>query len=124
MIRLRNHLIGVDQGSVVIFSDFEEDGPMWRGEGEREVRRSVRFSEAFAEPPAVHAALEMWDFHEGTNLRAHIRADAITTGGFELVFRTWGDTRVARARGAWLAIGALRDPDDWSIEAAGDTAAR
>jgi hypothetical protein len=116
MKRLQTHRIGIDQGSAIIFSDFEEDGPMWRGQGDREVRRSIQFEEAFASPPAVQAVLEMWDFFEGTNLRAHIRADSITREGFELVFRTWGDTKVARARASWLAIGELTDPDDWTVD--------
>jgi hypothetical protein len=116
MKRLRNHLIGVDQGSVVIFSDFEADGPMWLGEGEREVRREVLFSEPFVSPPVVQTALEMWDFFQGTNMRAHIRADPIGRARFELVFRTWGDTRVARARASWLAIGEIANPDDWRFD--------
>jgi hypothetical protein len=32
-----------------------------------------------------------------------------------IVFRTWGDTRVARVRADWLAIGALPHEDDWEI---------
>ena len=32
-----------------------------------------------------------------------------------MVFRTWGDTRVARMRIAWIAIGALSDEDDWDV---------
>lgn len=47
MKRLRNHLIGVDQGYVSLFSDFEDGGEMWTGEGQREVRRAIRFDEPF-----------------------------------------------------------------------------
>jgi hypothetical protein len=31
------------------------------------------------------------------------------------VFRTWEDTKVARARVDWLAIGAAHCEDDWQL---------
>ena len=33
-----------------------------------------------------------------------------------MVFRTWGDTRVARIRADWTAIGAIIDEDNWVLE--------
>jgi hypothetical protein len=33
-----------------------------------------------------------------------------------IVFRTWGDTRVARVRADWLAIGEVRGEDDWQVD--------
>ena len=39
----------------------------------------------------------------------------ITGTGFQLVFRTWGDTRVARVRADWTAIGPVKDDDDWDV---------
>jgi hypothetical protein len=44
-----------------------------------------------------------------------ISADLVTAEGFEIVFRTWGDTRIARVRADWLAIGALPNDDDWEV---------
>jgi hypothetical protein len=44
-----------------------------------------------------------------------ISAETITVEGFVIVFRTWGDSRVARVRADWLAIGALRGEDDWEV---------
>ena len=41
--------------------------------------------------------------------RADLTAENVSEKGFHLVFRTWGDTRVARVRADWLAIGAVRD---------------
>ena len=35
--------------------------------------------------------------------------------GFDLVFRTWGDTKVARVRIGWIAIGAVKSEDDWEL---------
>ncbi len=115
MKRLRNHYIGVDQGSVLMFSDFEDDGPMWSGEGSRQRRRTVTFSEAYRAPPAVHVSIAMWDTDGDTNQRADISAEEISETGFDLVFRTWGDSRVARVRADWMAVGELRHADDWEL---------
>ena len=115
MKRLRNHLIGVEQGDTVLFSDFQNDGPMWAGQGPRKAVTVVRFSEPFRAPPAVHVALSMWDIEAGANQRADISAEEITAEGFEIVFKTWDDTRIARVRARWMAIGELAHEDDWEV---------
>jgi hypothetical protein len=116
MKQIKSNYIGVDQGSLVMFSDFQDDGKMWAGEGPRMYRRKVRFSGAYREPPAVHVSLSMWDTDADTNQRADITAEKVTTQGFELVFRTWGDSRVARVRADWTSIGELRHADDWDVD--------
>jgi hypothetical protein len=115
MKRLSTSSIGVEQGSRVLFSDFADGGPMWTGQGPRECRHVVTFREPFAAPPAVTVGISMWDMDRETNLRADIAAEKITAGGFHLVFRTWGDTRVARVRADWMAIGPVQDEDDWDV---------
>ena len=50
-----------------------------------------------------------------TVIRADVVAETVTETGFDLVFRTWDDTRVARARIGWMAIGELIDEDDWDV---------
>lgn len=115
MKKLRNHLIGVDQGAEILFSDFEDDGVMWAGEGPREARHPVRFAEPFKTLPAVHVAMSMWDTDGKTNQRADLRAEEITLDGFELVFRTWANSRIARVRADWMAIGEVRADDEWDI---------
>ncbi len=115
MKRLQNHLIGVDQGEIQIFSHFQDDGPMWSGTGPRRAARSVRFSEPFRHPPAVHVSLAMWDIHASTNPRMDLTAEEVTTEGFTILLQTWGDTQIARARANWLAIGELPHEDDWNI---------
>ncbi|MEM6477718.1 MAG: H-type lectin domain-containing protein [Pseudomonadota bacterium] len=115
MKKLRNHLIGVDQGESVLFSDFEDDGPMWSATGPRMSRLPVAFSEPFKTVPSVQVALSMWDMDSGPNGRMDIKAEAVTETGFEIVFRTWGDTRVARVRAAWIAYGELLDQDEWEL---------
>ena len=57
----------------------------------------------------------MWDVDTASALRADVVAETITKDGFDLVFRTWGDTRVARVRLAWMAMGELRQADDWDL---------
>lgn len=115
MKRFSNHLIGIDQGDIVLFSDFEDGGDMWTGTGPRERRRAVRFGQAFRSEPVVHTSVSLWDVDTGPAIRAEVTADCITPEGFEVVFRTWLDTRVARVRVAWMAIGELPHEDDWEI---------
>lgn len=115
MKHLVNQTIGIEQGDDVLFSDYEDGGEMWTGHGSRERRRTVTFKEPFKDAPAVHVSLSMWDMDSATNVRADVGAENVTASGFEVVFRTWGDTRVARARIRWMAIGAIRHEDDWEL---------
>ena len=75
MKKLRNHLLGIDQGSVVMFSDFENDGKMWAGTGPRMTRKKVKFSEAYRTVPSVHVSMSMWhccvEFRVQVPRRAH-----------------------------------------------------
>ncbi|MBF9029242.1 hypothetical protein HKCCE3408_02430 [Rhodobacterales bacterium HKCCE3408] len=116
MKRLRTHVIGLDQGSELLFSDFEDGGQMWTGDGPREARRAVTFSTPFRGVPVVQVGMGMWDTDGKTNQRADLSAEDVTAQGFDIVFRTWGDSRVARVRADWLAIGELRDEDDWEVD--------
>jgi hypothetical protein len=115
MKRLRNHTIGVDSGDVVLFSDYEDGGEMWTGRGQRERRRHIKFEEPFKSEPTVQMSLSLWDVDAATVMRADISVESITKSGFDMVFRTWGDTRVARVRISWTAIGGLSDSDDWDV---------
>lgn len=107
--------IGVEQGSKILFSDFAHDGAMWTGSGPREVRQSETFKEAFLEPPAVTVGISMWDINHKTNSRIDVSAENVTAKGFEIVFRTWADTRIARIRADWMVIGAVQDEDSWDV---------
>ncbi|MGB8621277.1 MAG: H-type lectin domain-containing protein [Paracoccaceae bacterium] len=115
MRKFESRFLGVDQGSVVLFSDFEDDGEMWTGTGPRTVRRAVAFAQTFRAIPAVMVGMSMWDLDRQTNPRADISAGKITVTGFEIVFRTWADTRVARIRADWTAIGEIPNDDDWEV---------
>lgn len=115
MKKLLNQIVGIDQGDAVLFSDFEEDGDMWTGKGPRQRRKVIGFTKAFKAPPSVHVSLTMWDMDTATNARADVTTENITNEGFDVIFRTWGDTRVARVRVGWLAIGPLGHADDWEL---------
>ena len=115
MKRISSGSIGVDQGSRVLFSDFADGGVMWTGHGPRESRHTVTFSEPYADAPSVSVSISMWDLDQKTNARADVCAEKITPACFDLVFRTWGDTRVARVRAEWIAMGSAASEDDWQL---------
>lgn len=115
MKKFLTHPIGVDQGEAVVFSEFAEGGGMWTGEGPRERRASIRFSEPFRSVPVVQVAVSLWDVDTSSALRAELFADNITAEGFDAVFRTWADTRIARIRVVWTATGEVSHTDDWEI---------
>lgn len=115
MKRLRNYMIGIAQGDVVLFSDFEEGGEMWTGTGPRERRRRITFKETFRSVPAVQVSISMWDVDTASAMRAELVAENITEEGFDIVFRTWLDTKIARIRVAWTAMGEVSHEDDWDV---------
>lgn len=115
MARIRSGLVGILQGTHVLFSDFADGGMMWTGHGAREKRVAVVFTQAFTDAPAVLIGMSMWDMDHKTNSRVDIQAETITLTGFEIVFRTWGDSRIARIRATWTAIGPVADDDVWDV---------
>ena len=115
MKRMNASSVGVDSGEAVLFSDFQDGGEMWTGKGQRERRNSIRFATPYRDIPTVHTSLALWDVDNATVMRADLRAENLTNEGFELVFRTWGDTRIARVRASGMAIGPLSPQDDWEL---------
>ncbi|MCO4848152.1 MAG: H-type lectin domain-containing protein [Yoonia sp.] len=115
MRKLESNVIGIDQGDVVLFSDFEHDGQMWTGDGPRNTRMAVTYSEQYQTVPSVYVSISMLDVSNSGNVRSDVQAENITDTGFDIVFRTWGDTQVARCRVAWQSIGAVRADDVWDL---------
>lgn len=113
MKRIYSSVFGIDQGEIVLVNDFETEGPMWSGEGPRLREKRVKFTELFRDPPSVLAHVVMWDTDANHNQRGDILTRDITEEGFSLVFRTWGDSRVARLRIGWIALGEIGGEDDW-----------
>ncbi|NIZ61726.1 hypothetical protein DL239_12170 [Sedimentitalea sp. CY04] len=116
MKRLRNPRTGICQGDVMVFAEFEEGGAMWTGSGKRERRKSVRFDGEFSSPPSVQVSVSLWDMDTTAAIRADLVAENVTSTGFDIVFRTWSDSRIARLRASWMAIGELPFEDDWDVE--------
>lgn len=110
-----SHPVGIEQGDVALFADFEDGGDMWTGTGPRERRVPVRFETPFRDAPVVQVSVSLWDIEGASAVRAEIVAADIMPEGFVIVFRTWSDTRVARVRAAWIAIGEVDHEDDWQI---------
>ena len=88
---------------------------MWTGDGARKTRAYVELFESFRSTPVVQVNLSMFDMSNSANMRADVQAEDITEDGFAIVFRTWGDSKIARVRVAWQAIGELRQADDWDV---------
>lgn len=109
-------VLAVDQGVVVLSSDFDTGGELWSSQGPRERRIDVSFSSEFQVAPAVHLSLSMFDMDHSHNQRFDLEAEEITKTGFVIAFRTWADTKIARARASWLAVGTVPHADDWSVD--------
>jgi hypothetical protein len=75
------------------------------GDGERVFRAHVEFATVFAVTPLVHVGLAGFDIDRDDTARLQVRAEAITTSGFDVVLTTWRRTRVYGAAVSWLAIG-------------------
>ncbi|MEM6748711.1 MAG: H-type lectin domain-containing protein [Pseudomonadota bacterium] len=110
-----NQAIGVDQGEETLFSEYQDGGDMWTGHGPRVRRRTVHFKRAFRATPSVHISLSMWDMDHAGNGRVDLTTENVTEQSFDAVFRTWEDTRIARARIRWMAIGPIAHADDWEL---------
>jgi hypothetical protein len=59
----------------------------------------------------VHVSLAMWDISNVANARADVSFENVTHEGFDIVFRTWGDTRVASVRAAGVSVGQIGSDD-------------
>lgn len=99
-------LIIVGEGEV--FNHVDNNDFMWGGEGDRMVRQKVLFDTPFLGIPLVSVGISGIDASRAQNQRFHLRAENITCFGFELVFVTWGDTKIARASATWTATGSQK----------------
>lgn len=115
MRKLHRGVSAIADGEALLFSHFADGGEMWTGQGERTVSRELRFDGAFLEPPAVRLWVALWDVCNEANLRLDLRADNIGCESFLAVASTWGDSRIARLRIAWLAIGVVADDERWDV---------
>lgn len=100
----------VQQGQELLFEHYVDEGPMWAGYGERATASFVEFDRPYVDKPVVHVSISLLDVQTDPLIRYELTAENITSEGFEIIFKTWADSRFARVRVAWLAIGqAIRD---------------
>ncbi|MFT6944930.1 MAG: hypothetical protein ACJAUW_001508 [Yoonia sp.] len=57
MRKLNSGVVGIDHGEVIMFSGFEDDGQMWRGNGPRKSNAAVTFAMAYTSPPHVRVSI-------------------------------------------------------------------
>ena len=88
-----------------LFNHVDDNGPMWAADGDREVRLRVRFSASFQRPPHITLGISGLDSSNAQNLRFSLVPETVTPEGFEIVMKTWDDTKIARASVNWSAIG-------------------
>jgi len=75
------------------------------GTGERTFTTIVKFNSPFRVPPQVSLAISGQDVGVSKNIRLQVIASKITVDGFELTYRTWGDTVIFSAWATWTGIG-------------------
>jgi len=91
-----------------LFNHCDDERPMWKGEGDREVRVAFTFDEPFNEPPSLNFGVTGIDCDEGRNVRYGVSTENVTKDGFEVSFVTWSDTLIARASISWQAVGSAQ----------------
>ena len=89
---------------------------MWAGTGERAVRHKVAFENGFQEKPVVQLSITLMDADSNQHLRYSLNVEKITKNEFEVVFKTWSDSRFARVWVSWTAYGQVPDPDMWDVQ--------
>ena len=88
-----------------LFDHVEQSGPMWDGDGDRAIRGRFVFTKAFVRTPLVTAYIVGLDSDHSTNLRYWLNVTDVGPLAFTLEFKTWGNTRIARAGVSWSAVG-------------------
>lgn len=95
----------VISGSGELFNHVDGNLPMWAGDGDRMVDMYISFVQGFAMPPVVTVGVCGMDSDRDANLRFSVEAVQVQREGFRILFKTWGDTRIARASVSWQAFG-------------------
>ncbi|MEM9010165.1 MAG: H-type lectin domain-containing protein [Pseudomonadota bacterium] len=116
MAVLTTGAVGVETGTAMLFDHIESDGKMWAATGDRVLVRTIKLHEPFSAPPVVHVAQNIIDAASETNLRMMLTVEAVTEQSFDVQVATWADTRIGRLGISWLAIGPVRDPEEyWDV---------
>ena len=104
-------LIPIKMSSAIV--SFDQFTPGWTlAESDDEVtdqpRRfisKVNFDTPFAGLPLVHIGIAGFDMDQRDSARLSVRADNISTTGFQITLQTWQNSRVYEVEVSWLALG-------------------
>lgn len=115
MQRMAAHVMGVERGSIMLFSDFKDGGVMLIGQGPCEVRRVVESCERFLSPLVAHVWLSMWVVDLETTSASSSRPTSSTRKASSSSSALGADTRITRVRADWIAIGGASSDDDREV---------
>ena len=73
------------------------------GQGVREFDSAIIFDRPFRRTPTIAVALQRMDVINKANTRILVKTSAVTTTGFTLTLRTWGNTQIWSAGASWIA---------------------
>lgn len=83
------------------------------GFGDRFYREIVTFDQGFTSPPVVILSLTGFDattdkdpeaLQKAEAIRVHVKATRVTSAGFVIELKTWGESKVGAVWGSWIAI--------------------
>jgi H-type lectin domain len=76
------------------------------GAGGRDQVIKIKFDSPCHKPPVVIVALNHLDTDQGDGMRVTVSVDeqSITKNGFDVIFRTWGPTKLYGASATWAAF--------------------
>ena len=78
---------------------------MANGRNVREFSQPILFDQPFRRRPTLVVALQRMDVINQANARLLVKTSAVSTTGFTLTLRTWGDTQIWTAGASWIAYG-------------------
>jgi hypothetical protein len=93
-------LVVVDSGEVTKNNDTN----MKSGNGERTAIESISFKNELRTTPIVNVSLSGLNTDSDFNSRIEVKAENITTKGFDIVMRTWGPSNVHFVKVNWTAL--------------------
>lgn len=95
------------QGGTVYHSAYADttNWTLLNGTGERKFITRIYFRDPYQKPPTVTAFLTGLDVGNDTNHRLTVKPVNVTRTGFDLEYKTWGDSHISSTRSTWTAFG-------------------
>jgi hypothetical protein len=67
----------------------------------------VQFDTSFSNIPLVHVGLSGFDIDNRDSARISVHTSAITSSSFDIVIKTWVNTRLYSVEISWIALGQM-----------------